>query len=196
MRRILVLLSGSVALSVVTGCGFGIAGAGWDSDSSVLEAMRYWTRLGEGVSVVATSAPRGQSQQHVGSRLSEFPNFTRLDDGEQRTIETCELEFSHQRFTMRKGEVHLIDVQLPSIFYMHGLEVGSDEVAGRRIWVISSHSRATTGLVFVGIYGENGEILFDAVLRSGEVWDIQETERGIAILGADSKSEVVLPEVR
>ena len=85
---------------------------------------------------------------------------------------------------------------MPDVFYMHQLQVGFVEAAGRRCFVISNQSRATTGLVFVGMYDENGEILFDAVLPGGEVWDIQKSERGISILGAVSKLDVIVPVVQ
>lgn len=181
--------------AATTGCvPFGIAGAGFDSRAVQLEAHQFRTFIGPGVSVIHQSKSYGpNSLQQLGCMLAEFERFRTVAQHSSGRMDDLDCRFADHRILIREGEAVLVDRSLPRAFYMHGLEWGIDEVSGRRIMVVTNATRGTTGLNFIGIYEMNGTPLYEAVISRGAAWDIQKSEKGILILGAVTKREIVVP---
>lgn len=185
-RAVLTLLT---ALTL-TGC---IAGAGLDPSWVRSKARNFPRKVGTGVSVI--NGPREfRHDQIVGNVLCNFPHRGYLDDGEEHRYKDLWFSFKDRRILVRRDEKTVIDVQLPSAFYMHKLQVAVDVVAGRRVVLLLNSTRASTGLYYLGVYRDDGSLYFEATLTSGEVWNMSRTGRGIMIQGAGSRTEIVLPQ--
>ena len=67
-------------------------------------------------------------------------------------------------------------------------------MSGRRVLVLAVMAHGLFGYVFLGLYVDDGKILYEATHAGYEIWDVQRSERGIVVLGAGSRLEISLPD--
>ena len=91
--------------------------------------------------------------------------------------------FGNHELIIRKDERVIIKENLPSVFVMHPMRLGIDEVNGVRVIMVVNKSRASTGRYFVAIYELDGTPLYKKVLIAWQVWDIKREQNYIDILG-------------
>lgn len=181
----------SVLLVAVTGC---IAGAQLDSPSRKREAQNFPTTVGAGVTVVKEPKAYGSSAQVVPARLTSFAQSAHIEIGEKRRVGDILVQFALRRIVVEESDRTILDRILPDAFDMHGLTVGIDEFQGRRVLVLVTSTRASTGRYYVGIFDTSGEVFFEASLPGADVWDVQKFARGILIIGSDCDTKIILPE--
>ena len=172
----------AISLLAVSGCdGGGIAGAGFDSEAMVREAEQYRSYVSPLLQeTVERDCEDGLTQQFE-SMFSDFrASYPRI---EEQPIHIAELEAAASSqenvFALRRKHTYLVREQLPSVFYMHPVSLGVHSLSGHDLIMISTKSRATTGLYFVAIYGSDGTPYYKSVLSGGQVWDIRAAQKHI-----------------
>lgn len=98
--------------------------------------------------------------------------------------------FSNHELAIRKSERFIIKENLPSVFVMHPMRVGIDEVNGVPVIMVVNKSRASTGRYFVAIYELDGTPLYKNVLIAWQVWDIKRGQNYIDILGCSETRRI------
>ena len=91
--------------------------------------------------------------------------------------------FGNHEFVVQKGNKIIIKENLPSVFVMHPMRLGIDEVDSIPLIMVVNKSRASTGRYFVAIYEINGTPLYKNVLIAWQVWDIKQEQNYIDIIG-------------
>jgi hypothetical protein len=176
-----------VALSALTivSCavvGGGIAGAGFDSVWTRNAARDYAGHRHASLNIDRTgSAP--DARQAFDQMFDDFPEHALITQDSSGTLGDLKISFRKQRLSVDRAGTHLIDERLPSVFYMHNLQVARFRAGGRDLLLFLTRSRATTGLSFVGLYNSTGERLWTATIPSNEAWDCAPTADGLTFLG-------------
>jgi hypothetical protein len=193
MKRSPSLLAATVAL-LLAGCGGGggIAGASWDSSSNLAEVEAYPAhispRLRETVQANACGSSHDDAQEFAQRFEDVFTDFVfnieRLDEVPVLLPGTgIEVSFRDRTFVaVRHGEP-LISEPLPTVFSMRPPELGIGELGGNPVILLRNRSRSSTGRHFVAIYALDGTALYRSVLVAWQVWDIEPTDAGIALVG-------------
>jgi hypothetical protein len=178
------------AATLISGC---IAGAGLDSNRRKEDARSFPTRIDPGTTVIRESVSYGLFEQVVPIRLERFARHEMIPISEERTVDDILVRYSQRRIVIQDQEGVVVDQTLPGAFDSHPLFVALETIAHREVVVLVTDTRSSTGMMYVGIYESDGRCFYEATLTSGEVWDVQRSNRGILILGADSKIEIVIP---
>ncbi len=189
--------------AIVVGCdGGGIGGASWDSKKDIAEVESYQSfispRLSESIiqnkCIGRSKETWAGLSQHFHDILRSFSfNLERL---EARPAELSDFgltaTFHNHRFLVRKKEEVLIKEDLPSVFVMHPMRLGIDDLAGVPVIMVVNKSRASTGRYFVAIYGLDGTPLYKNVLIAWQVWDIKRENSHIDILGCSETRRITM----
>ena len=194
MNRIIIAILVSLSVAVLS-CdgGGGIAGASWDSRKAIAEVDKYKSFISPKLSeTIIKNECIGKSEatwagisQHFEDILRTFSfNLERLE--QKKTDLTnfgLSASFGNHELIIRKDERVIIKENLPSVFVMHPMRLGIDEVNGVRVIMVVNKSRASTGRYFVAIYELDGTPLYKKVLIAWQVWDIKREQNYIDILG-------------
>lgn len=170
---------------------FGVAGSSWDSNEAIAELNEEKEFISERIKKETlwnecggTNAKKlNEHTQHFSDIFRKF-QFSSESVG-KNWIEVSNFSFSYTNniFRGKKEGVDIIQEKLPLVFNMHPIRLGIDSLGDMRIIMIVNKSRATTRRYFVGIYSQDGDLLYRNVLTTKQVWDISKDETGINILG-------------
>jgi hypothetical protein len=208
---------GIFVLLVLAGCGCGpdtnsgcgIAGAGFDAKRVREEAQNYQAAYLQRVEINSFpndcfgrkpgSPPDGS--QHFRDLLRLFQSSVSLSDGNTiplgdtgvrvAFIYSRSQESEYSTIHVWRGDKVLVEERLPQAF-RSPLLVGVATISGQRVLVATSHTRATTGMHFIAIYSEGGEVLYRNVHSVSSVWDIIPAPTGIILLGCGETTQITL----
>ena len=190
MRKILIL----VFMVLICGCdGFGIAGAGYDSKQSLKEVENYKAYIAPAISEEIIQNKNGVTY-HSEDILRSFSFSIPKLDGNSVAIPQYGLSaiFQNRELVVKNKDQIIINEQLPSVFYMHPMRLGIDEIGGAPVLMVINNSRATTGMRFIGIYKLDGTVLYKNVLSKEFAHDISKAKDHIDIIGCDVIHRITL----
>jgi hypothetical protein len=181
--------------AIIVSCdgGGGIAGASWDSKKAIAEANNYQSyispRLSETIIKNQCSGNSKDKWAGISQRFEDiFRSFTyNLERLELSRVELANFKltasFANHELVVRNNDEIIIKENLPSVFVMHPMRLGIDEVDGTPLIMVVNKSRSSTGRYFVAIYELDGTPLYKNVLIAWQVWDIRREQNYIDILG-------------
>ena len=192
-RIILVILIIFSVIVLSCDSGGGIAGASWDSKKAIAEVNNYQSYISPRLSeTIMGNECIGKSEDTWAGISQHFEDILRTFSFNLERLEMHQTElanfglsasFGNHELVIRKGERIIIKENLPSVFVMHPMRLGIDEVNGVPAIMVVNKSRASTGRYFVAIYELNGTPLYKNVLIAWQVWDIRLEQNYIDILG-------------
>jgi hypothetical protein len=197
MRTLLLLI---VSLAVLSGCDnrIGIGGASQDSKESAAEVENYQRyispKLSETLSRNQCRGPSTDWSQHFEDIFRSFKFSLKRVDEYPVAIEKYGLtvSFQNREFRVLKNDGIKIREVLPSVFTMHPIWLGIDQLEGVPIMMTANRSRASTGRYFLAIYTLDGELLYRNVLMGRDVWNIDRHANGIDILGCGETRRITM----
>ena len=172
--------------------GGGIAGAGMDSSWAREGAKNYPGFVGPGVSVVRLEEGGSSEQYARNSLLHQFENRTVIADSAPTDFAGVSISFYNQRIKISKLGQTIVTESIPSVFYFAGLQVASLVIDGSPCLLLLTYSRASTGMIWVGLYRTDGTRLYLATASRGDVWDIVPSPSGVTFLGHSSSTIVTI----
>lgn len=194
-----------IITSIITGCdGCGIGGASWDSKKNIAEVESYKSFISPRlVESVFTNKCTGSSEETWEGISQHFYDILRtfsfsIERINRHPIELSEFHltasFYNHRLLVKKKDKILIDELLPSVFVMHPISLGIDNLYGLPVIMVVNKSRSTTGRYFVAIYGLDGTPFYKNVLIAWQVWDINRENSHIDILGCGETRRITMKE--
>jgi len=170
---------------VCSSCDFfggGIAGAGYDPIWKRKAAERYRGYQDSSIRLVRKAENLPGVVQTFEHMLDKFPSHTLVAQNSTNQFGDLQIEFRDQHLTVQRAGQIVFEERLPSVFYMHDLQVARFQPQGRDLLLFITKSRATTGLYFVGLYTSGGQRLLTTTLSTGELWDCEFASDGVSFL--------------
>ncbi len=181
--------------TIIVSCdgGGGIAGASWDSKKAIAEANNYQSYISPQLSeTIIKNQCSGNSKNNWAGISQHFDDILRSFTYNIERLELSRVElanfkltasFANHELVVRNNDEIMIKENLPSVFVMHPMRLGIDEVDGIPLIMVVNKSRSSTGRYFVAIYELDGTPLYKNVLIAWQVWDIKREQNYIDILG-------------
>ena len=194
MRWIAAVLLSAICVAALTGC---VAGAATDPAAYVSQAQRYPEFLASSVRKVSTPVPTGSPRLERARLLSLFPEtvVVRQEKGfrQYSRVGDSSISFLEQDISVKRGDVEVLRVQIPKVFYYSDLQVAWHSVRGERLAILVAYSRQTTSMVWLGLYDSNWRPLYRAVMPLHKVWSLQPQADGVSINGSAYAEHIQLP---
>ncbi len=179
-------------LAIVSGCsivGGGIAGASYDPIWRVKSAERYRTTIATNFTeCLLTATARTRPEQHFDDLMRTFPSeVQRVEEAFVSVPNSSFLaRYRRRMFELQHEDKTVIIERLPTVFDMHPVRLGMGRLSGVPVVMIANKSRSTSGMYFIGLYTQDGIVLYRCVLRASDVWDVSATENAIDIIGSQA----------
>ena len=192
MRTLILLLLSILAAGCDRDSGGDVAGASWDSKKNLTEIENYQGYISQILSeVVIKNQCHGSPEtwagisQHFEDIFRSFAFHLEVLEGHTVALSGFGLEasFKNRELLVKKNGNTLIRDILPSVFAMHPMWLGIDELGGVPVIMVVNKSRSSTGRYFVAIYALDGTPLYRNILIAWQVWDIEREANNIDILG-------------
>lgn len=186
MRTALLISLFAVATLAFVGCsivGGGIAGAGYDAVWDRNAAKNYKSFKAPSLQIVREEVEPPLVRQAFDKMFDDFPEHTLIDQDSAGRLGDFTIIFRRHRFTVQRSGTTIIDERLPSVFYMHDLQVARVSAQPDDLLLFLTRSRATTGLSFVGLYTVSGQRLWTTTLPSVETRDCVPSPKGVTFIG-------------
>jgi|CXWL01.1.fsa_nt_gi hypothetical protein len=163
------------SLVLLVGCdSYGVAGASRDSKRRLADVNNYKPFMSSSISEQVIRAPNPIVTQHFEDIFRSFALSAPRIDGNPVTLPSHGLTatFKNHELIIQDKHKILVNDPLPSVFDMHPLRLGVDEIGGVKVIMVVNKSRASTGRYFVALYRLDGTALYKRILTTGQVWDI------------------------
>ncbi len=198
MKSPLILFS-AVVMLMFSSClvplpivGGGIAGAGYDSVWACKAAENYKDYQDPLLTITRQTGTDRNTHPTFDAMFDDFPQHVLIDQDSTGRLGDLQISFRRRHLTINRGATSLINEQLPSVFYMHCLQVARFQAAGHDLVLFLSRSRATTGLSFIGLYCTSGRRLWTATVPSKDARNCARTPNGITFAGVSSRTNIYL----
>jgi hypothetical protein len=182
MRFLLLLIAVPLLCSSCDYIGGGVAGAGYDPIWKRKAAENYRGFRDSSIQLTRKSESLPGVVQTFKRMLDKFPSHTLVAQNSSNQFGDLQIDFRDQHLTVQRSGQILFEERLPSVFYMHDLQVGRFQAQGRDLLLFVTKSRATTGLYFVGLYTSSGQRLLTTTLSTGELWDCELAPEGVSFV--------------
>lgn len=182
MRFSFLLIAVPLLYSSCDYIGGGVAGAGYDPIWKRKAAENYRGFRDSSIQLARKSESLPGVVQTFEHMLEKFPSHTLVAQNSSNQFGDLQIDFRDQHLTVQRSAQVLFEERLPSVFYMHDLQVGRFQVQGRDLLLFVTKSRATTGLYFVGLYASAGQRLLTTTLSTGELWDCELAPEGVSFV--------------
>jgi hypothetical protein len=172
-------LSGCAPLPFLGG---GIAGAGMDTSWALEDVKNYRGFTSPDIAVVHEEQ-RSTTQHNRNDLLNRFEERAFVNHTDSTDFGGLTITFKHQRITIEKRSKVIVTERIPSVFYFSGLQVAVAHVNGEQWLIALTYSRASTGMVWLGVYRADGSPLYLGTVSRGDIWDVIPAQDGIMLLG-------------
>ena len=196
MVRIILIISilvlSSCALPIIGG---GIAGAGMDSLWVRKGAENYHGFTSSEVTVSHITNYKITTKNDRSDLFSRFPSRITIPEETPINFAGVFITYAEQNISITKNGQQILTEDIPSAFYYSGLQVASIDFQGIPYLLIATYSRATTGMVWIGLYRADGTRLYTHTLKIGEIWDTIPDSDGIIIAGNSDSIKITLNRI-
>lgn len=194
----LIVFSATLALSL-SSCviplpivGGGIAGGAMDPLWVRNGAENYRGFTSPAVTVVHLQDRKTTEQNNRSDLFNRFATRTYVRDDSPTDFAGVSILYHKQQITIaRHGQV-IITERVPSAFYYSGLQVASVRIHGVPCLLLATHSRASTHMVWIGLYRADGTRLYLATVSRGDIWDVVPSPDGFILVGSSASTRISL----
>ena len=136
---------------------------------------------------------RKTTEQNDRSDLfSRFATRNSVRDDTPTDFAGVSVTYHKQQITIARHNQVIVTESIPSAFYYSGLQVASVRIHGVPCLLLATHSRASTHLVWIGLYRADGTRLYLATVSRGSIWDVVPSPDGFTLVGHSDSTRVTL----
>ena len=172
--------------------GGGVAGGAMDSLRVRSSAENYPEFANPAVTVTLLPYLKTAQQNDRSDLFSRFPIRTTVPEKTSTDFAGVSITYRKQRLSIAGRHEMLAAEEIPSAFYFSGMQVASVRFRGVPCLLVAAYSRASTAMVWIGLYRADGTRLYLATFLRGDIWDVVPATDGLTLVGTSGSKRIAV----
>jgi hypothetical protein len=172
--------------------GGGVAGGAMDSLRVRKSAENYPEFANPAATVTLLPYLKTAQQNNRSDLFSRFPTRTTVPEKTPTDFAGVSITYRNQQLSIARDNQRLITEEIPSAFYFSGMQVASVRFGGVPCLLVATFSRASTAMVWIGLYHVDGTRLYLATLPRGDIWDVVPSTNGFTLVGTSGSKRIAI----